>query len=129
MILLDTHAWIWWVDSASQLSQPARDAIDAAALDHAIYISSISAWEVALLVRKGRLQLTMNVDDWIAHTEALPFVTFVPVNNRIAIKSVSLPIHSDPADRMIIATAISLGVTIVTQDSKISAYAPVQTVW
>ncbi len=129
MILLDTHAWIWWVDDPSQLSQRARNAIDAAAVDNGIHISSISAWEVALLVSKGRLQLTMSVDDWIAHTEALPFVTFVPVSNRIAIKSVSLSIHPDPADRMIIATAMSLGVTIVTQDSKISAYAPIQTVW
>ena len=129
MILLDTHAWIWWVDDPSQLSQRARNAIDAAAVDNGIHISSISAWEVALLVSKGRLQLTMSVDDWIAHTEALPFVTFVPVSNRIAIKSVSLPIHPDPADRMIIATAMSLGVTIVTQDSKISAYASIQTVW
>ena len=129
MILLDTHTWIWWVDDPSKLSQRAKATIDDVAIDRGFYISSISAWEVAMLVRKNRLQLTMNVDDWVAHTEALPFVTFVPISNRIAIKSVTLPIHPDPADRMIIATALSLGATIVTKDSKISSYSQVQTVW
>ena len=82
-----------------------------------------------MLVRKNRLQLTMDTDDWVALTEALPFVTFVPISNRIAIKAVTLPLHPDPADRMIIATALSLGATIVTKDSKISSYSQVQTVW
>ncbi len=82
-----------------------------------------------MLVHQGKLQLTMDVDIWVAHTEALPFVTFVPISNRIAIQSVILPIHPDPADRIIIATALSLGATIVTKDSKMSAYANIQTVW
>ena len=129
MILLDTHTWIWWVDGSTQLSQRAKGTIDTAAADSGLYLSSISAWEVAMLVHKGKLQLTMDVDIWVAHTEALPFVTFVPISNRIAIQSVTLPIHPDPADRIIIATALSLGATIVTKDSKMSAYANIQTIW
>ena len=129
MILLDTHTWIWWVDDSTQLSQRAKVTIDTAAADSGFYLSSISAWEVAMLVHKGKLQLTMDVDIWVAHTEALPFVTFVPISNRIAIQSVTLPIHPDPADRIIIATALSLGATIVTKDSKMSAYANIQTIW
>ncbi len=50
--------------------------------ESAIYVSSISAWEVALLVAKGRLQLTMDVEDWMARSEALPFLNFIPVDNR-----------------------------------------------
>ncbi len=129
MILLDTHTWIWWVDDSAQLSQRAKVTIDTAAADSGFYLSSISAWEVAMLVHQGKLQLTMDVDIWVAHTEALPFVTFVPISNRIAIQSVTLPIHPDPADRIIIATALSLGATIVTKDSKMSAYTNIQTIW
>ena len=129
MILLDTHTWIWWVDDSTQLSQRAKVTIDTAAADSGFYLSSISAWEVAMLVHQGKLQLTMDVDIWVAHTEALPFVTFVPISNRIAIQSVTLPIHPDPADRIIIATALSLGATIVTKDSKMSAYTNIQTIW
>ncbi len=129
MILLDTHVWIWWVDRPTSLSAPARTAIDSAMTTRALYISTISVWEVAMLVQKGRLQLTMAVDDWVAHTEALPFVTFVPVSNRIAMKSVHLPIHPDPADRTIIATALSLGVAIVTKGRKMGTLARVHTVW
>ncbi len=129
MILLDTHAWLWWVNDPTQLSPCAKAEIDAAVSNGDLRISSISTWEVALLVHKGRLQLTMEVEDWVARTEALPFVTFVPVSNRVAMKSVVLPIHPDPADRLIIATALSLGATIVTKDDKIHSYKPVQTVW
>ncbi len=69
-----------------------------------IYISSISAWEVAILVSRGRLKLTMPANDWVAASEALPFFDFVPVSNSIALKSVQLPdsLHNDPADRIII---------------------------
>jgi len=61
----------------------------------------------------------------------LPFVKFIPVDNSVAVKSVNLPqpLHSDPADRIIIATAISSGVPLVTRDEKILNYPHVQTIW
>ena len=129
MILLDTHAWVWWVNDPRELSQRAKETIDAAVIDTGLWISSISVWEIALLVDKRRLELTMHVEDWVAHSEAIPFVTFVPVSNRIALKAVSLPLHPDPADRLIIATAMSLGATLVTKDNRIRSYEPLQTVW
>lgn len=86
--MLDTHAWIWWVAAPQQLSQPARAAIDSAMERQEVCISSISSWEVALLVRKGRLELTLPVDEWIAKSEALPFVRFIPLDNRIAFRSI-----------------------------------------
>jgi PIN domain nuclease of toxin-antitoxin system len=62
---------------------------------------------LALLSRKKRLELTNEVADWIAKSESLPFIQFVPVTNTIAVKSVNLPLplHPNPADRIIIATA------------------------
>lgn len=131
MIVLDTHAWLWRVSNPELLSTAARKAIDQAMADGEIYLSSISAWEVAILVKKGRLDLTMTVEDWIARSEALPFFRFIPVDNRIALKSANLPgqLHDDPADRIIIATTITLGGTLVTKDDRIRKYPHLRTLW
>lgn len=131
MIVLDTHAWIWWVSNPEFLSDKAKQIIDEAVTNRNVLISSISVWEVAILVSRGRLKLTMNSDDWVAASEALPFFDFVPVSNSIALKSVQLPgiLHNDPADRIIIATAISMGAVLVTKDEKIRNYSHVKTVW
>ena len=131
MIVLDTHAWIWFVSNPEQLSKSARKAIDAALIKKSVCISSISAWEVALLTAKERLHLTTPVEDWIAKSERLPFFQFLPVDNSIAIKSVNLPdpFHKDPADRIIVATAITIGAPIVTKDEKLLNYPHVETIW
>ncbi len=131
MIVLDTHAWLWWVSSPELLSAAARKTIDQAMAGGQISISAISAWEVAVLVKQGRLELTMPAEDWIARSEALPFIRFIPVDNRIALRAASLPgrIHDDPADRIIIATTIASGGTLVTKDDKIRKYPHVQTLW
>ena len=131
MIVLDTHAWIWWVSSPEFLSETAKQAIDEAATGRNVFISSISTWEIAMLVSRGRIKLTMSPADWVAASEALPFFDFVPVSNSIALKSVHLPgiLHHDHADRIIIATAVSLGAVLVTKDEKIRNYPHVKTVW
>lgn len=131
MIVLDTHAWVWWVSGSKELSSPAAEAIEEAAADGDLRVSSISAWEVAMLVRAERLELRMDVQDWIAESEGLPFLDFVPVDNRIALHSTALPgsFHADPADRMIVATARTLGAPVVTKDRKIRRYRHVKTVW
>ena len=131
MIVLDTHAWVWFISNPELLSERAKRYLDAAVEEKAIMISSISVWEVALLIAKKRLILTLELSDWIAKSEMLPFFKFIPVDNSVAIKSVNLPqpLHSDPADRIIIATAISLGAPIVTKDEKILNYSQVQTIW
>lgn len=131
MIVLDTHVWVWWVSGLEPLSPKARRLIRTAVDQKAVYLSSISAWEVAQLVARGRLHLTMEVTNWVAKSEALPFVHFIPVDNTIAIKSVQLPglLHPDPADRIIIATALTLGLPLVTRDEKIARYPHVRTIW
>jgi len=131
MIVLDTHVWIWWLSNPKTLSQRAQTAVTAAMEDGTILISSISTWEVALLVARDRLRLTMEVSDWIAKSEVLPFVTFVPVDNAIALRAVSLPgsFHNDPADRIIVATALSMGAAVVTRDERILKYRQVKAIW
>jgi len=131
LIVLDTHAWVWWISSPERLSEKAQTEIEQAMETKEIHISSISAWEVALLVRKGRLELSLPAEDWVARSEALPFLDFVPVDNHIAMRSVHLPgeLHDDPADRIIIATALTLGAPLVSKDSKIRSYRHVKTIW
>jgi len=131
MIVLDTHAWVWFVSNPELLSKKAKRTIERAVVDNNVFISSISAWEVALLTSKKRLLLSMEVADWIKKSEMLPFVNFIPVDNSIAVKSVNLPqsFHSDPADRIIIATAISLGASLITKDERILKYPHVKTIW
>ena len=131
MIFLDTHVWIWFVSNPELLSEKAGEAIETSIKEDAVLISSISAWEVALLVTRKRLEFTLDVADWVAKSEMLPFIQFVPIDNDIAIKSVRLPepIHDDPADRIIIASAMSCGAPLVTKDASIRKYPHVKTLW
>ena len=133
MIVLDTHALIWWVNEDKKLSSRALKAInkELAREDGELIISSITTWEIALLINKGRLSLTMDIDDWIDTVASIEGVRFVPIDNDVAIQSVRLPgeFHPDPADRMITALARHLSVALVTSDEKIRAYKHVKTVW
>jgi PIN domain nuclease of toxin-antitoxin system len=131
MIVLDTHAWLWFISEPEILSKKAAKAVSAAVKEKCVFVSSISAWEVALLVVNKRLKLSLDVTDWVAKSENLPFIQFISVSNAIAIKSVNLPqpLHPDPADRIIIATALSTGVPLVTKDKKLLNYPHVKTIW
>lgn len=131
MILLDTNALVWWISDPEHLSKKAQRLITREKRTNGITASSISIWEVCLLVKKERLRLSMDVGTWIETIEQLPFLQFVPVDTRIAQLSVDLPepFHADPADRMIVATARILGATLVTSDRKMLHYPHVQAVW
>lgn len=132
MIALDTHALVWWVSDPTRLPAKARRAIDAAIkAEESIAVSSISLWEIAMLVERRRLVLTIDVETWLTTVEALPFLTFAPVDNRVAIRAVRLDgfEHRDPADRMIVATALGLGAILVTADARLRAYKPLATLW
>ncbi len=131
MIVLDTHVWLWWISNPENLSRIAAQAIEQAVREKGIIISSISTWEIALLIAKGRLELSIDVRDWVRKTESLPFVNFIPIDNTISLRSVDLPgqFHSDPAGRIITATAMTMGLALVTRDDKILNYPHVKTIW
>jgi len=131
VIVLDTHTLLWWVNDPSTVSKPAKKAIDAAVKSRSVRVSCITSWEIALLVERGRLRLALDVRDWLCRCEALPFVSFVAVSNAIAVESVRLPDfpHADPADRIIAATALSLGAALVTKDEKLRKYPYLKTIW
>jgi PIN domain nuclease of toxin-antitoxin system len=131
VIVLDTHALVWWVTGDPTLSKKAKSAIERELAGGEILVSSISAWEIAMLVEREKLVLSMDVGSWLAAVADIGAVRFVPVDPEIAVKSVELPgeFHKDPADRMIVATARKFSVSLVTKDEKIRGYAHVKTIW
>jgi len=101
-ILLDTHAWIWWVTDSPRLSLPAATAI-AQADQIAIHI--ISCWKVAMLVETGRLKFDRDVANWIDLALQRPKVILLPFEPSAAVLAVRLKdFHGDPADRFLVAS-------------------------
>jgi PIN domain nuclease of toxin-antitoxin system len=130
MIVADTHAWLWWLSGGPELSPEARGAMDRALDDGRLGVSTISVWEAAMLVKKGRLQLAPSISDLVAHCERLSGMSFLPITQRIALASVALePLHADPADRFIAATAIAHGAVLVTRDDRLRRLEGLPSLW
>jgi PIN domain nuclease of toxin-antitoxin system len=124
-LLLDTHIWLWVVAGSTELSTPARQAIDKAAAKGALRIAAISLWEIALLASRGRIVLGKSISLWLDEALAEPGPAIEPLNQQVAIESYALPevFHPDPADRMIVATARVTGAVLMTRDRQILNYA------
>jgi PIN domain nuclease of toxin-antitoxin system len=118
------------VAASAELPNRTRRHVQAAFAEDRLWVSAISAWEVALLVQRGRLELRLPVREWVARSEALSGMHFLPVDTAICLRSVELAgLHQDPADRMIVASAELLAATLVTRDERLQRYADVATVW
>jgi PIN domain nuclease of toxin-antitoxin system len=130
-MLADTHTWVWWVTDSDRLSRSARAALAKAVRGPGLLVSAISCWEVAMLVSKGRLGLGADTDEWIDRALAAPGIRLVPLEPRIAVLSTRLSgtPPSDPADQILIATALVHTVPIVTRDDEIRKYGRVTVVW
>ncbi len=119
LILLDTHALVWLTEGDDRLGKKARKKLDEALINDSLAVSAISFWEIAMLSRKGRIDLHRPLDVW---REALleSGLVEIPLSGEIGIVAASLDeFHGDPADRMIVATAMIDGATLVTADARI----------
>lgn len=123
-MILDTHVAIW-VDQGEKISAEASREIARASEAGTLMISAISAWEIAMLLRAGRMQASTTSEHFIDNLFQLPGVTEAPVTYDIARVAGELPesLHGDPADRIIIATASVFGVPLVTRDRQILNFA------
>ena len=129
MIVLDTQAWIWWVQEPRRLRRPQVEAIDSHQ-NQVIGVSAISCWEIAKLVEYRRLPLIADLPEWFDTALGFPGVTLLPLTPEIAIEATSLPgdFHRDPADQIIVATAKVNECPLVTTDRQIIDYPHVQTI-
>jgi PIN domain nuclease of toxin-antitoxin system len=128
MILLDTHIWVWWANESPQLSQKHRTQIERNKSE-GIGVSVISCWEVANLVRLGRLELTASAMEWVRQALSLKGIQLLELSPEIAVEATLLKdFHKDPADRFLVATALSHNIEILTQDGRILSYSAVRAV-
>lgn len=127
MIVLDTHAWIWWASGARKLPARARRRIDR---EDEVGVCAISPWEVGMLVTLGRLKLDRDVRAWVAEALALPRTVLLPLEPEVAVLAAQLPDYGgDPADDLIVSTARALEAPLATADSRIAESGLVQVVW
>lgn len=122
-ILLDTHAAVWAVEG--RLSKSVTAVIDDAASRNELLISPISAWEIGVLVKKGRLALAMPVADYVRALFGRRGVVTATLTPATAAAATTLPgrLHADPADRILVSTAASLGAKLMTRDRQLHEYA------
>jgi len=128
LIVLDTHAWIWWAAESPELSGVARAALCDA---RRIGVCAISVWEVAMLVQKKRLVLDRDAALWTEQALALARIELLPLSPEIAVRAAAEvdSTITDPADRMIVATAIVHRGILVTKDERLRISGSVPTVW
>jgi PIN domain nuclease of toxin-antitoxin system len=126
MLILDTHSWIWAINGDRKIQKSGfLNHIQNSVQNNSLIISSISLWEVAMLISKGRIILTENTIDWMNNASSAPGLSVHPITSEIAYESTVLPdsFHGDPADRLIVATARVLNATLLTFDQEIIKYA------
>jgi PIN domain nuclease of toxin-antitoxin system len=123
-LLLDTHVWIWVAAGDSIISSVMKKVIDRAKAREHLLISPISIWEISMLVERKRILLDMDMTDWLKQWVELPGIKIAEFSFQVAILSNRLPgiIHSDPADRILIASAYEENAVLVTADEKILKY-------
>jgi len=123
-LLLDTHTWIWLVMGES-LSADTVQEIEQAAQTCTLLLSAISLWELGMLVAKGRLELHQPLEQWAQQALDLPGLKLAPLLPAIALNSSFLSgiFHGDPADRLIVATALHYQAKLLTRDAKMLDYA------
>jgi PIN domain nuclease of toxin-antitoxin system len=126
VIVLDTHVLIWWRSSPSRLSVDARAALEDSPT---IAVSSISCWEVAMLVSRGRIRIDRDTGTWLR--QALGDVTVVDVTCDVARAAGEMAerFPGDPADRLILSTARLRGGKLVTADRALRGYGSDDTIW
>jgi PIN domain nuclease of toxin-antitoxin system len=121
MIVLDTHIWLWWVnDDTSILKAEWRELINDAT---EVGVSAISCFEVAWLEKHSRIDLPLQRNNWFEKALIGSGITLLPVSAEIAGAAVDLQEHhSDPQDRIIIATALVLDCQLISADRKFPLY-------
>jgi PIN domain nuclease of toxin-antitoxin system len=125
--LLDTHTFIWWNQNAPELSPRARAFM--ADVENEIYLSAVSAWEIAIKYARGRLTLPEPPDQYIAQRIIYHRFTPLSIEMRHAVQVYDLPdIHRDPFDRLLVVQSKSEKLPLLTADITLAQY-EIEIIW
>lgn len=127
--MLDTHALLWWALDPQRLSEKAAEVCVRLERDGG-FASVISIWELAIKMKRGRLELPLSIEEFTKRLETGGVVELLPVDTKTWLRSASLEWeHRDPADRVIVVTALDKGLPILTKDATMHAFRPANCVW
>lgn len=129
MIILDTHAWIWWVSESSKMSTKALQAINQTT--QPIGIHPISCWEVTMLVAKKRIGFDRDVGEWVNMALRRPNVKLLNCTAEEMVLAARLPgnFHGDPADRFLAAACLTHDATLISKDQKLHIWNKIIVIW
>jgi PIN domain nuclease of toxin-antitoxin system len=122
-LLLDTHIWLWTLQDPKRLGRRVTQQLKDEANE--LWLSPISTWEALTLNFKGRIQIKGNLTEWL--TRATAGTHEAPLTHEIALVARQLPLHQDPADRILAATAEVLDLTLVTADERLLGLGTIRT--
>ena len=122
-LLLDTHIWIWLLQSPQNLGSHTHQELANEANE--LWLSPVSTWEALMLHRKKRVALSPDFLTWLR--QSAPGFVQAPFTHEIVLASEQLSLHADPADRFLAATAQVLGLTLVTADRRLLGLGNIQT--
>jgi PIN domain nuclease of toxin-antitoxin system len=120
---MDTHIWLWTLSDPKRLGRRVMRQLKSEANE--LWLSPISTYEALTLHYKGRFEIDGNLDDWLARATA--GTREAPLTHEIAFLARQLPLHQDPADRILAATAEVLDLTLVTADEKLLGLGTIRT--
>jgi PIN domain nuclease of toxin-antitoxin system len=126
VIVLDTHAWLWWESAPAQLSRKARREIERA---DRIGVCTVSVFELVELAERGRVRLKTPIRAWVRSALGRDRVQALPLTSAIALDAAQLRFGADPFDRIIYATARGDDAPLVTRDERIRSFDTKLTVW
>jgi PIN domain nuclease of toxin-antitoxin system len=126
-ILLDTHAFLWWINDDQQLSLTARDMMSDS--QNELFLSTASGWEIAIKAQLGKLKMPANLEQFIVEQLLRNAISSLPIQLSHALHIYTLPLlHRDPFDRLLVAQSRLEKLPILTTDPQIGQY-PVQVIW
>jgi PIN domain nuclease of toxin-antitoxin system len=118
MILLDTHVWLWWLLEEGDLDESERSILDEQALNGEIVISAATIWEAELMQKKGFIHLAPDFETWIGRATDEKICKVLPIDEKVILAQKRLPKNfpDDPADRIIVATALLNEIPLATKN-------------
>lgn len=126
MIVLDTHAWVWWLDAPHKLSPRAARAIERS---DRVAISVLTVFEVAALVERRRMEIDQPTRQWVRTAVTQERLEVLPLTLKVAVDASQLRFGGDPFDRIVYATARAEDAQLVTRDERIREFDPKRAVW